>query len=340
MRCLAVWALERSIASAVTGPIDVLMTANAVWAYLNRKGQKVGPLFEWRVESLDGKPVRTPSGYTIDVDGAIGARAAVDAVLLPGFFVDDMPAFLKTLERLKPLLPALRKLHERGTLIAANCSTSFLLADAGLLDHRKATVHWSLAKVFQQRYPKVDLCPHEILTEQDGILCGAATAYMDLALRLVEKFAGASLAAATAKSLLVDANRASQASYKTTTVQDYLPQTDALVARAQRWMEKRLRLPFRLRDLASDLAVSERTVSRRFNEALGQSPVAYLQALRIEIGKRLLETTRLSVEAVSERVGYGDVNFFRRVFKRQTGLSPREYHQRFRRRYSWRVAWL
>lgn len=104
-------------------------------------------------------------------------------------------------------------------------------------------MHWQLAKTFQRRYPKVQVCSQEVLTEQDGILRAAGTAYMDLALHLVEKFAGANLAAATAKILLIDANRASQASYRTMTAQDYLAPTDPLVARAQRWMEKRLQQP-------------------------------------------------------------------------------------------------
>ncbi len=333
MRQIKVWVLDNGLASGITGPIDVLVAANAIWAYQNK--DKAEPLFEWRLESLDGKPVRTASGLTLNVDGPINPRTAADALLLPGIFLGNGVAFfLKALESYQPLLPALRKLHERGTVIAANCSAGFLLAESGLLDHRQATTHWYLAKAFQQRYPLVDLRPQEVITEHDRLICsGAATAYLNLALRLVEKFAGANLAAATAKMLLIDANRVSQASFKSLTVQDHLPHADALVVKAQRWMEKRLPQSFRLADLARAMAVSERTVIRRFKQALGDTPVGYLQTMKIELAKRLLETTALSVDAISDRIGYADLSSFRRLFKRETGLSPRDYQQRFARRH-------
>jgi transcriptional regulator GlxA family with amidase domain len=332
MRQFIIWALDGTIASGVAGPTDVWAAANSIWAYQN-KG-KAEPLFEWRIESPDGKPVRTRSGITLNVDGPINPRTRADAILLPGiFFSGGMTEFQRKIDHVRPLLPTLRRLHERGVVLAANCSSSFLLAEAGLLDGRPATTHWILAKQFQQRYPQVKFQPQEVITEADGILCsGAATTYLNLALRLVELFAGPSIAATTAKMLLIDSNRVSQASYRMITVQDQQPHTDDLVGRAQRWMEKRMQRSFRLRELAGDLATSERTLIRRFKQALGDTPIGYLQSLRVEFAKRLLETTKLSIDAVSERVGYGDLSSFRRLFKRTTGLSPREYHQRFARR--------
>jgi transcriptional regulator GlxA family with amidase domain len=245
-----------------------------------------------------------------------------------------VPAFLESLEGFRALWPALRRQHERGALIAANCSATFLLAETGLLDHRAATTSWWLTRAFRQRYPLVDLRSNETVTEQDGLLCsGAATAYLSLALRLVEKFAGPGIAAATAKTMLIDTNQLSQAPYKVLTMQNNLPHADQLVQQAQRWMERRLRQPFTLGDLAGELGVSERTLIRRFKQALGSTPVGHLQTLRIEFAKSLLETTVLTVDAVSERVGYIDPSSFRRLFKRETGLAPREYHQRFARRH-------
>ena len=102
-----------------------------------------------------------------------------------------------------------------------------------------------------------------------------------------------------------------------------------LVARAQRWMEKSLRQGFSLSDLARHLAVSERTLNRRFKIATGKAPLQYLQSLRVDVAKRLLEGRAASVETVSARVGYNDLSTFRRLFKRETGLSPRDYQRRF-----------
>lgn len=340
MRHIKIWVYDGILASGVAGPIDVFMVANAIWAYQNHGKGETAPLFEWRVESPDGEPVRTASGQTMNVEGPISARASADAVMVLGPFVGTGAAhFVRKFEVLQPLLQpvktALRSQHERGALLASVCSGSFVLAESGLLDGRMATTHWGLAEAFQQRYPRVDLRANEVITEHSRILCsGAVTSYLNLALRLVEKFAGASLAASTGKALLIDTNRISQASYKTLTVQDQQPHSDPLVARAQLWIEKHLQEYFRLADLASHLAVSERTVNRRFKLAIGETPLGHLQSLRIELAKRLFETTKLSVDAVSERVGYVDLSTFRRLFKRETGLSPREYQQRFARRKS------
>ena len=105
-----------------------------------------------------------------------------------------------------------------------------------------------------------------------------------------------------------------------------------LVARAQRWMEKSLRLGFSLAELARHLSVSERTLNWRFKLATGQAPLQYLQSLRVAVAKRLLEGRTASVEVVAARVGYHDLSTFRGLFKRETGLSPRDYQRRFARR--------
>jgi len=338
MRRIAVWVYDGILASAALGPIDVFRVANAVWAFQNRNQNETSPLFEWRIESPDGQPVHTASGQTMHVDGPIDASNVADAIIVLGPFVGGGSApFISTLERLQtllqPMIEALRQQHGRGALITSACSGSFVLAETGLLDGRRATTHWSLADTFRQRYPKVDLRANEIMTEDDRILCsGAITSYFNLALRLVEIFTGGSLAAATAKTLLIDTSRISQASYKTLTVQDQQTHSDPLVARAQDWMEKHLQEHFRLADLASYLAASERTVNRRFKLALGETPLGHLQSLRIDLAKRLLETSDLTIEAISERIGYGDLSAFRRLFKRETSLSPRAYQQRFSRR--------
>lgn len=332
MHHIRFWVFDGILASGVTGSIDVFATANAMWGDLNR-GMRTAPLFEWRIESPDGRSVRTASGQMLSVDGAINTRTAADAVILPGPFVPDTYRFLGRMPALQALLAGVRRQYERGAVIASYCSGSFILAEAGLLDGRAATTHWALAKEFRRRYPDVNLRPVEVMTEQDRILCsGAVTTYLNLALRLVEKLAGANLAALTAKMLLIDTNRISQASYATLTMQDRQQHADPLVKRGQRWMEKNLHRGFNLNELADHLAVSARTVNRRFKLAIGQAPLQYLQMLRMEIAKRLLETSGLGVDAVCERVGYGDLSTFRRLFKRETGLSPREYQRHFSRR--------
>lgn len=325
---IRIWIYDGILASGVAGPIDVFTAANRLAA--KRADAGGGPRHEirWRVESLDGRPVRTASGQCLAVDGRIDARKRADAILLTAPFVADMDAFIARREQLSALSSALRRQHKAGAVLASYCTGSYLLAEAGLLDGRIATTHWAKSADFARRYPRVALRANEILTEQDGIICGGAvTSYLNLALRLVERFAGAPLAAMTAKTLLIDTNRTAQASYATLLQEN--GHADRLVARAQRRMEATLEQGFRLAELAAYLSVSERTLNRRFQRAIGDTPLGYLQTLRVEVAKRLLEAGRTNVDDVSQRIGYGDLSTFRQLFKRKTGLSPREYQRRF-----------
>ena len=337
MPLVRIWVYDGILASGVAGSIDVFTAANAVWAERHPGPRTRAPLLQWRIESLDGKPVHTASGQSVAVDGPINARGAADAVVVPGPFIANIERFFEDPDRLKPLFAALRRQHERGAWLASYCTGSFILAEAGLLDGGVATTHWAKAKVFAKRYPEVDLRVSEILTEQNHILCsGAVTTSLNLALRLVEKFAGRDIAAATGKMMLIDTVRVSQSSYAS--LPDAPSHSDSLVARAQRWMEKSLSQGFSLAELARHLAVSERTLNRRFKLATGEAPLHHLQSLRVDVAKRLLESSGLTVDAVSARVGYGDLSTFRRLFRRETGLSPRDYQRRFSRRAQGRSA--
>lgn len=330
MPLVRIWVLDDSLASGIFAPIDIFLAANRIAA--PSQPRKDSQAFRWRLESIDGMPVRTASGQTIEVDGRIGGRSAADAIWIAGPFVSDIEQLLQQPARLAPLLDALRRQHARGALIAAYCTGSFLLAEADLLDGRAATTHWSKARSFQARYPGVELRASDVTTEQDGILCGGAvTSYQNLALRLVERLSSAPLAAATARTLLIDMNRTSQAPFVDFGRTEAMAHDDPVVARAQRWMERHLRQPFSLAQLSLQLAISERTLNRRFKDALGVPPLKYLQTLRMEVAKRLLASTSLSVDAVSERVGYSDLSGFRLLFKRIAGVPPGEYRRRFAR---------
>jgi transcriptional regulator GlxA family with amidase domain len=326
MTLIRIWVYDGILASGVSAPADVFTAANHFGAKSARSG--LFRPFAWRVESLDGSPVRTVSGQTVAVDGRIDARRRSDAILATAPFVADMDEFMARREQVDALASALRRQHKAGAIVGSYCTGSYLLAEAGLLDGRIATTHWAKAADFARRYPKVELRADEVFTEQEGVLCsGAVTSFLNLALHLVEIFAGPQLAATTAKALLIDTNRISQASYATLLGEH--GHTDQLVARAQRRMETTLQKGFRLSELAAHLAVSERTLNRRFKQAVGDAPLEYLQTLRVEVAKRMLEKGRISLEAVSERVGYGDPTTFRQLFKRKTGLTPHDYQRRF-----------
>jgi transcriptional regulator GlxA family with amidase domain len=331
MVTIRIWVYDGIMASGIAGPIDVLVAANHLSAREEARRHTPSPIFAWRVESLDGQPVRSASGQSIAVDGKINPRKRADVILLTAPLFSNMDEFVGRRAQLDALSSALRSQRKAGAVLAAYCTGNYLLAEAGLLDGRVATTHWAKAADFARRYPHVELRAREVLTWQDGILSGGSvTSYLNLAVRLVEMFAGETLAAKTAKSLLIDMNRTSQASYAT--LLDEHGHADPLVARAQQRMEATLQQEgFRLGELAAWLAVSERTLNRRFKQAVGLAPLAYLQNLRIEVAKQLLESRPIGLDMVSQRVGYGDVSTFRQLFKRKTGLSPSEYQMRFAR---------
>ncbi|MCY0855063.1 GlxA family transcriptional regulator [Cupriavidus sp. D39] len=330
MITIRIWVYDGILASGVAGPIDVLNAANHLSAREVAHSRHPSPMFTWRVESLDGGPVKAASGQSISVDGKIDPRKRADAILITAPFFSNMDEFIGRRKQLNALSSALRRQSEAGAVLAAYCTGNYLLAEAGLLDGRVATTHWATAADFARRYPRVELRASEILTAQDRIISGGSvTSYLNLAVRLVETFAGEKLAAMTAKSLLIDMNRTSQASYAK--LLDEHGHADPLVARAQQRMEATLQQGFRLSELAEWLAVSERTLNRRFKLAVGLAPLTYLQNLRIEVAKQLLESRPIGLEVVSQRVGYGDLSTFRQLFKRKTGLSPSEYQMRFAR---------
>jgi transcriptional regulator GlxA family with amidase domain len=330
MLLVRIWVYDGILASSVAGVVDVFTAANSIVRERARYGRDKAPMLQWRIESPHGQDVQSASGQTIRVDGPINSRSKTDVVIVAGPFVTDVERFLQKADLIAPLIEALRHQHARGVLLASYCTGSFLLAEAGLLDGGVATTHWAKGRIFAKRYPEVELRIADIITEQEGIICsGAVTSSLNLALRIVEKFSGAEVAAETGKLMLIDSNRVSQMSYATRREERH---SDPLVARAQRWMEKSLQRGFNLGELAGHLAVSERTLNRHFKQAMGEPPLKYLQTLRVDVAKRLLERGRLTIDSVSERVGYGDLSTFRRLFKRETGLSPREYQRRFSRR--------
>jgi transcriptional regulator GlxA family with amidase domain len=322
---IRIWVYDGVLASGVASAIDIFAAANALAA---GKPQGAGPVFTWSVESLDGRPVRSASGQIIAVDRRIDDRAPSDAVLLTAPFVGDMDVFLQRRDEVLATVAALRQQYAMGAVMASYCTGNYLLAEAGLLDGRPATTHWSKAGDFSRRYPKVRLRAHEILAEQDGILSGGSvTSYLTLALRLVERFGGAELAGTTARTLLIETSRVSQASYASL-INEH-GHGDRLVARAQRLMEAAIQDSRPLSALAAELAVSERTLNRHFKQAVGMSPLEYLQTLRVEIAKQLLEDATIGVEEICLRVGYADMSTFRMLFRRKTGFSPREYKRQF-----------
>ncbi len=226
------------------------------------------------------------------------------------------------------LISFLRAQHETGTLLCSICAGAFILAGTGLLAGRPATTHWALAERFAETYPDVALDTDELIVDQgDIITAGGLMAWIDLGLRLVERFLGPSVMLATARFFLVDPAGRQQRFYSSFAPR--LSHGDAAVLKVQRWLAQASGEKLSIPRMAAEAGLGERTFLRRFQAATGLKPTAYLQMLRVAKARDLIELTRQSIDQIAWQVGYDDAGAFRRVFQRITGLTPGEYRKRF-----------
>jgi len=319
-------AFDECLASAVIGAKDLFGAANMIAAQLDARAAVP---FQTRLVSPDGAPVRAAGGYWIQPDGALADAPPAQAIVVPGISVVERDVLVCALERLQPLSGWLRLQHRGGSWIAASCTGSFILAEAGLLEGRRATTTNWFAELFEQRYPAVRLDRDVPLTAGDRIACGGgAFSYVDLTLYLVEQLASRELARACARYVVMDNRRGAKAPEL---IRHHARTYDPLITKADRWIRANLKRKIGVQDVAAHVAVSMRTLMRRFRDSTGESPQGYLQRIRLEAAKALLANSRLRLDQILERIGYHDDSAFRRLFKRRTSLSPREYRQRFGR---------
>jgi transcriptional regulator GlxA family with amidase domain len=314
--------LEAGYASTAIGPIEVFHSAGLLWNWLHGEPQQ--PRFRVRTASIDGGPVTGLCSLGLTPELAIGDIRHTDIIFVPasGWDVQERIA------RHTALLPWLRKWHSRGAYIAGVCTGVAFLAECGLLDGRQATTHWAVADIFRQRYPKVLWRPEQFVTEDGRLLCsGGVYAAIDLSLYLVEKFCGHEIALQCAKSLLVSMPRSRQSGYSVVPLSR--PHSDDKIRQTEEYLQQHFDRDVSIDSLADRIGMGPRNFIRRFKAATGRLPGAYVQMLRVSAAKELLEHGAASIQTVCSKSGYADIAFFRRLFKRHTGMTPAEYRKRF-----------
>lgn len=309
-------------ASTAVGPLEIFRDAGRLWDRL--MGAPERPAFRVRTASIAGRPVEAEGGIRIQPELALDELGPTDLVFVPAASLD----LEATLERNAPVIEFLRTAHGGGARIAGVCTGVSLLAAAGLLDGRRATTHWGVVETYRTRFPAVDWQPESVVTEDGGLYCGGGVyAALDLALYLVERYGTREMALECARSLLIEMPRDCQAGFAVLPVGG--SHADEDVTRAEDWIRAHCRDEIHFEALATRLGMSPRNFIRRFKKATGLSPIDYLQRLRVRAARRMLEEGDLGVQEVCSRVGYGDPAFFRRVFKRHTGLTPAAYRKKF-----------
>lgn len=320
----AILGFDGCYASSLGGFADILQVANS---HLRRQQGASAVLYEWKFVSLDGESVRASNGLQLQTH-KLGPREQFDLVFIPSLHYGGRRQFDQFLKSQEAACGWLSTQWRRGAVLAANCTGTFLLAQTGLLANRVATTTWWLEQPFRTRFPEVDLQLTPVLTDVDRLLCaGASASYLLQAIRVVERFSGPVIASQCAKSMLIDVSQTTQTPYLPLLAEK--THTDSLVHRAQHWLQQHMTGEVRIVDLADELAVSERTLVRRFKAVLEQSPLTYLQHLRIDTARALLEAGDLGIEQIAEQVGYGDASSFSRLFRQRMGQSPGAYRNRF-----------
>ncbi|MEU4171768.1 helix-turn-helix domain-containing protein [Streptomyces sp. NPDC026665] len=295
--------------SGLTSVLDVLRTAQAGRARLDPDL----PELEYTVVTPGAAPVTTAGGLLVTGGCSVtdAAGAGTDLLLIPAMAAQGPATVVDALMRddVRALHRDLRHWAEAGGSVAAACTSTFLLAEAGLLDGRSATTTWWLRDLFAQRYPKVALDMSRMVVRDGAVItAGAAFAHIDLALNLVSHISPR-LAAETARALLIDERPTPSVSAFT----DHLRGHDSLVSDFETWARAHLHHEIQVADAALALGVTRRTLERHVRERLGTSPYAFLRALRAERAVHLRATTSLPVEDIARRVGYRDAGSVRRL---------------------------
>ena len=320
------------LGSVLAGALDLFSFTGVSWQRF--LGEAVEPRFNVQIASLGGANIRCSNRLMVQAHCDIREVTECDLLLIPtiGDSID------KVLSQNSALLPHLKRLANTKADIASNCSGAFFLAEAGLLDNKTATTHWGYANKFKADFPLVDLQENQFVTQskresksQSGtIFCAAGgSAFYDLGLLLIERYCGREISTQVAKTQIIDSKRGNQNSYTNVTL--HKPHADQLIKQVQEYIEENFNQPIQVSSLAAMVNITPRTLNRRFQSSVAMRPIEYIQAVRIEQAKRLLELGDVTIKSLAEQVGYDDISSFTRLFKRATELTPKEYQDKFSR---------
>ena len=321
-------AVPETAGSALYGMLDVLGAAGNMWQSLVRT-EPERRLIRPAIVSTTKRPFRCGNGIPVAPEFSISDAPRADMVVVPELWLGPDEHLHG---RYPKLMAWLREQYRRGAYVYSACAGAILLAEAGLLDGLNATSHWIYGDVFRQCYPKVRFQPEPTLVIADNtgrlVTAGGTTSWHDLAIHIIAKHCSTGEAMRIAKVFLLKRHEEGQMPYAS--LVRAIPHADSVVRGCEKWLSERFREHNCVSAVVAQASIPERTLKRRFKSATGQSLIEYVQGLRIEEAKRLLETTQKPVDRISSEVGYEEPAFFRRLFKRLSGVSPGQYRRMFK----------
>jgi len=321
MKHISVLVPHNAVMTSLADPRTIFTGIND---FLAAEGKE--PLFDLQFVGLK-KQVKLYNGlFSVHADALLHEVKKTDLVLIPAIGGD----FGDTLTANREFLPWIREQYAAGAEVASLCVGAFLLAATGLLNGKECSSHWLSAATFREMFPEVTLVDGRIVTEQDGLYSsGGATSYWSLLLHLVEKYAGREMAILASKIFALEIDRKSQSPFIMFHAQK--KHEDDPIRQAQEFIEQNIAEKISVEELSSRFAIGRRHFERRFKKATNNTPIEYIQRVRIEAAKKQLERSAKNVNEVMYDVGYTDNKAFRGVFKKITGLSPIEYRNKYNR---------
>lgn len=308
------------------GLYDVLGSVGTIWPDMTA-GEPGEPALDVFIVAATGEPFRCTGGVLVEPRAGVADIDAVDVAIVGDIYA---PSNVPLADHFSAEIEWLRRVHARGAILASVCTGSLLLAGTGLLDGRSCAGHWSFVDRFREDHPRVRFDPAPILdlaNEQDRLItAGGGTSWHELALHLVTRFCGPLAATQTAKIHLLAGHEDGQLPFSSITKP---PAGDAVIEDALAWIGDNAAVANPVTRMIERSGLTARTFARRFMAATRRRPIEYVHAIRIERARALLEQGRGAVDDVGFEVGYQDPTFFRRLFKRTTGLTPAAYRRKF-----------
>jgi transcriptional regulator GlxA family with amidase domain len=323
----AILAPQDFTASTLFGVYDLLAAAGRDWDLVVSGVLGTSRIQPSMVSRTTGRQ-QASNGTWIEADYSFEEFGRPDIVCVPDLFIAPEEPLNG---RYDTEIEWLRRWYESGAVIGTACAGSLLLAEAGLLDGLDAASHWGYCDVMSARYPDVRVQPNRALVvtgdEQRLIMAGGGSSWHDMALYLIARLLGIEEAMRVARVYLIDWHHVGQQPFASLTRTRQVE--DAVIARSQEWIAQHYDHDSPVAAMTELSGISERSFKRRFSKATGMTAIEYVQTLRLEEAKQVLETTGLPVDAVAHEVGYEDPSYFGRLFKRSVGLTPAQYRKRF-----------
>ena len=313
-----------SIVDTIIAPYNMFKMANAYHQKLNGIPE---PLFTIDLVSANGKPVTYQNLFTVAPTASITDIQKTDLIIISPISGD----LEKATESNRELVDWIKKQRiEHNSELASLCKGAFLLAETGLVNGKNCATHWTAHNLFQQKYPKVNLISEKIICEDNGIYSsGGAYSILNFTLYLIERFYGRQTAIWTSKISEIDFDRVSQSQFIIFSGQK--EHRDEEIKLAQEYIEENFAKKLNVESIAQKVNLNVRSFLRRFKKATANTPLEYIQRVRIEAAKRKLESTTETIMEVMFGIGYNDEKAFRNTFRKFSGLSPKEYQMKYNR---------